>query len=238
MGGAQAVAALAYGTETIARVDVIAGPGNLYVQEAKRQVSGDVGIDGFLGPSRPPRGRRRVGATPSSPRLDLLAQAEHGEGTSSPGLRARPAARRRRRAAGRRARDAAPPPRWSRSRTRPPALALAEAFAPEHLELVGAGARGAGRRACAPPAACSSAPRAPPRSATTSPGSNHSLPTGGAARFACALGAAGLPAADGRGADRRRGGGRWRGAGARDRARPRASRGTRDRCGLRENQGR
>ena len=51
MGGAQAIAALAHGTESIRRVDVIVGPGNLYVQEAKRQVSGLVGIDGFAGPS-------------------------------------------------------------------------------------------------------------------------------------------------------------------------------------------
>ena len=51
MGGAQAIAALAYGTETVSAVDVIVGPGNLYVQEAKRQVFGTVGIDGFAGPS-------------------------------------------------------------------------------------------------------------------------------------------------------------------------------------------
>ena len=51
MGGAQAIAALAYGTETIRPVDVIVGPGSLWVQEAKRQVSGLVGIDGFAGPS-------------------------------------------------------------------------------------------------------------------------------------------------------------------------------------------
>ena len=51
MGGAQAIAALAYGTETVPPADVIVGPGNLYVQEAKRQVSGRVGIDGFAGPS-------------------------------------------------------------------------------------------------------------------------------------------------------------------------------------------
>src|SRR5213078_468544 len=51
MGGAHAVAALAYGTRRVPRVDVIAGPGSLYVQEAKRLVGGDVGIDGFLGPS-------------------------------------------------------------------------------------------------------------------------------------------------------------------------------------------
>jgi histidinol dehydrogenase len=51
MGGAQAVAALAYGTETVDRVDVVVGPGNLYVQEAKHQLSAIVGIDGFAGPS-------------------------------------------------------------------------------------------------------------------------------------------------------------------------------------------
>src|ERR1700730_17211704 len=51
MGGAQAIAALAFGTESVARVDVIAGPGNLYVQEAKRLLCGFVGIDGFAGPS-------------------------------------------------------------------------------------------------------------------------------------------------------------------------------------------
>ena len=51
MGGVQAIAALAYGTDTVAPVDVIVGPGNLYVQEAKRQVYGQVAIDGFNGPS-------------------------------------------------------------------------------------------------------------------------------------------------------------------------------------------
>ena len=80
MGGAQAIAALAYGTETVPRVDVIAGPGNLYVQEAKRLVAGDVGIDGFAGPSDllvllgPD-------ADPHFAALDLLAQGEHGPET-------------------------------------------------------------------------------------------------------------------------------------------------------------
>ena len=60
MGGAQAIAALALGTETIRPVDVIVGPGNLYVQEAKRQLSGRVGIDGFAGP--------RAGAWPPAHR--------------------------------------------------------------------------------------------------------------------------------------------------------------------------
>ena len=51
MGGAQAIAALAFGTESVQAVDVIVGPGNPYVQEAKRQVVGQVGIDGIAGPS-------------------------------------------------------------------------------------------------------------------------------------------------------------------------------------------
>src|SRR5271156_447280 len=51
MGGAQAIAALAHGTDSVDRVDVIVGPGNLYVQEAKTQLSATVGIDGFAGPS-------------------------------------------------------------------------------------------------------------------------------------------------------------------------------------------
>src|SRR4051812_31610270 len=77
MSGAQAIAALAHGTESVPRVDVIVGPGNLYVQEAKRQVSGLVGIDGFAGPSD-----LCVilsdGAEPGWAALDLRAQAEHG----------------------------------------------------------------------------------------------------------------------------------------------------------------
>ena len=78
MGGAQAIAALAHGTESIRPVDVIVGPGNLYVQEAKRQVSGRVGIDGFAGPSDL-LVLATAGADPRPIALDLLAQAEHGE---------------------------------------------------------------------------------------------------------------------------------------------------------------
>ena len=78
MGGAQAIAALALGTETIRPVDVIVGPGNLYVQEAKRQLSGPVGIDGFAGPSDL-LVLASAGADPRLIALDLLAQAEHGE---------------------------------------------------------------------------------------------------------------------------------------------------------------
>ena len=78
MGGAQAVAALAYGTRSVPAVDVIVGPGNAYVQEAKRQVVGDVGIDGIAGPSELVV-IASGGVDPELVALDLLAQAEHGE---------------------------------------------------------------------------------------------------------------------------------------------------------------
>jgi len=78
VGGAQAVAALAYGTATIAAVDRIVGPGNAFVAEAKRQVFGRVGIDSIAGPSEVVV----VADAANDPRLvaiDLLAQAEHDE---------------------------------------------------------------------------------------------------------------------------------------------------------------
>lgn len=75
-GGAHAIAAMAYGTESVPRVDVIVGPGNVYVTAAKREVSGDVGIDSLAGPSE------LVivadgGADPGVLAGDLIAQAEH-----------------------------------------------------------------------------------------------------------------------------------------------------------------
>lgn len=82
IGGAQAIAALAYGTETIRPVDVIVGPGNRYVALAKREVAGTVGIDSFAGPSEV-----AIVADGSVPAVfaaaDLLAQAEHGPGGSA-----------------------------------------------------------------------------------------------------------------------------------------------------------
>ncbi len=82
IGGAQAVAALAYGTETIAAVDKITGPGNAYVAEAKRQVFGQVGIDMIAGPSEV----LVIADADNDPdwvALDLLAQAEHDESAQS-----------------------------------------------------------------------------------------------------------------------------------------------------------
>lgn len=79
VGGVQAVGAMAYGTETIAPVDKIFGPGNAYVMEAKRQVLGRVGIDLLPGPSEI-MVVADAGADPEHVAADLLAQAEHGSG--------------------------------------------------------------------------------------------------------------------------------------------------------------
>ena len=76
VGGAQAVAALAFGTESIPRVDKIVGPGNAYVQEAKRQVFGEVAIDSEAGPSEVFI-VAEADADPTLIAADLLAQAEH-----------------------------------------------------------------------------------------------------------------------------------------------------------------
>ena len=76
VGGAQAIAALAYGTETIRPVDKITGPGNAYVAAAKKIVSGDVGIDMIAGPSEVCVVADGT-ADPSLVAIDLMAQAEH-----------------------------------------------------------------------------------------------------------------------------------------------------------------
>ena len=76
VGGAQAIAAMAYGTESVPAVDVVCGPGNLFVTLAKKLVYGDVGIDGLYGPTE----TLIVADTSANPTLcaaDLLAQAEH-----------------------------------------------------------------------------------------------------------------------------------------------------------------
>ena len=82
MGGAQAIAALAYGTETIPRVDKIAGPGNVFVTAAKKMVFGDVGIDMVAGPSELTiicDGK----TDPDWIAMDLFSQAEHDEQAQS-----------------------------------------------------------------------------------------------------------------------------------------------------------
>ncbi len=193
MGGAQAIAALAHGTETVAAVDVIVGPGNLYVQEAKHQLAALVGIDGFAGPSDL---LVLLGAEPGERELrlvalDMLAQAEHGEGTLV--VAAAPAAG---------ICDALAAVLDEMVRERPTvgeaafalvevrdareALALANSLAPEHLQLIGADIE-----ALAPMVASAGCLFVGAQSATAFgdyvAGSNHVLPTDGAARFASTL---------------------------------------------------
>ena len=79
LGGAEAVAAMAMGTQTVRPVDFIAGPGNVYSQQAKRQVFGVVGIDGFYGPSEVALLADET-ADPEAVASELLAQAEHDPG--------------------------------------------------------------------------------------------------------------------------------------------------------------
>jgi histidinol dehydrogenase len=185
MGGAQAIAALAYGTETVVAVDVIVGPGNLYVQEAKRQVFGQVAIDGFAGPSDLVL-IADGDADPEPLALDLLAQAEHGPGTLVIGISESAAlletfANRLSEAA-----DTGAVACLVQAEDSAQALALAQALAPEHLQLVGRSAEALAERVTR--AGCVFVGAA----AATAfgdyiAGSNHILPTGGAARFASAL---------------------------------------------------
>jgi len=178
MGGAQAIAALAYGTESVPAVDVIVGPGSLWVQEAKRQVSGDVGIDGFAGPSDLTV-ILSAGADPEPLRLDLLAQAEHGEDSHVVAVSDDPALL-----------DALAGAATTEvlADGMDAALAFAEALAPEHLQLAGAAAE-----ALAPRVRRAGCLFVGGETGTAFgdyvAGSNHTLPTGGAARFASGLSA-------------------------------------------------
>jgi histidinol dehydrogenase len=185
MGGAQAIAALAYGTDMIRAVDVIVGPGNLYVQEAKRQLSGQVGIDSFAGPSDLiviADGE----ADPKPIALDLLAQAEHGTGSLVIGVSTSSelldAIEQRI--------DEVPATgavcALVQAANDGEALTLAQEFAPEHLQLIGPRSE-----ALAPRITHAGCLFVGPASATAFGdyivGSNHILPTNGAARYASAL---------------------------------------------------
>lgn len=193
VGGAQAIAALAYGTETIAPVDVVAGPGNRWVQEAKRQVAGLVGIDGIAGPSE-----LVVVADgdvdPEPLALDLMAQAEHGPDSLvaivSPDAGLLAAVREAvERGADERPSVCDAPLALVSSDSPEHAVRLADEIAPEHLELVGARVEALAGEVRA--AGCLFVGEA----AATAfgdyvAGSNHILPTGGAARFQSAVSAA------------------------------------------------
>ncbi len=189
IGGAQAVAAMAFGTETVPRCDVIVGPGNAYVTEAKRQVMGEVGIDSLAGPSEVLI-IADAGGEPAWLAADLLAQAEHGSGAMAcladvGGELAGPVAGEVERLGAELgiSHDSVVVVSCP---DRAAAIELCNAFAPEHLEIHTADARdlvpeirNAGAIFVGPWAATAFADYAA--------GTNHVLPTGGAARFAQGL---------------------------------------------------
>jgi histidinol dehydrogenase len=191
MGGAQAIFALAYGTETIAPVDVVAGPGNPWVREAKRAVYGTVGIDSLAGPSE----LMVVAGHDTDPEwaaLDLCAQAEHGPDSPLVAvaveervLDAIESATERAAAERDGVEDA--PFALVQVSDLSDAIDLANAYAPEHLELLEQDAALLADRVTT--AGCVFAGR---YGATAFgdyvAGSNHVLPTGGAGRFSGPLG--------------------------------------------------
>jgi histidinol dehydrogenase len=193
MGGAQAIAALAYGTESVKPVDVIAGPGNAWVQEAKRQVVGRVGIDGIAGPSELAV-LAAADAEPELVALDLLAQAEHGEDSGlwviSPDASLLDAVVSAVEELGpERPSTAAAELQVVRVGGLGDGLRLAEVIAPEHLQLVGKEAEAMADRVRF--AGCLFVGAgAGTAFGDYVAGSNHVLPTGGAARFQGSLSAA------------------------------------------------
>jgi histidinol dehydrogenase len=196
LGGAQAVAALACGTETVPAVDSVTGPGNLFVALAKREVAGRVRIDGFAGPTEV----AVLADATADPRLvavDLVAQAEHDPlaacllVTDDADLwkAVEPLLAEEVAAAAHRDRVEAAFAGQSAAvlcDDRAAMLRVAEAFAPEHLELLvadpgelAARVRNAG--------AVFVGPWTPVALGDYAAGTNHVLPTAGTARFAAGL---------------------------------------------------
>jgi histidinol dehydrogenase len=189
MGGAQAIAALAFGTETIAAVDVVVGPGSHWVQEAKRQVAGQVGIDGVAGPSEV---LVVADATANAQQvaLDLSAQGEHGPDSllvlaSTDATLVDEVAEAAERIAAENESVADAPLALVHCADTAQAVALANALAPEHLELHCEGAEALAGEVHASGAVFIGGGAA---FGDYVAGSNHILPTGGAARFGAPLG--------------------------------------------------
>jgi histidinol dehydrogenase len=197
VGGAQAVAALAYGTETIAPVDKIVGPGNAYVAAAKRQVFGKVGIDMIAGPSEVLILADHTG-NPEWIAADLLAQAEHDTAAQSilitddaaladavaqavaGQLKTLP-------------RGATAAASWDEFgavmlvRDLTEALPLVDRIAPEHLEIMAEGAEALAEKVRNTGAIFIGA-HTPEAIGDYVAGSNHVLPTARSARFSSGLG--------------------------------------------------
>jgi histidinol dehydrogenase len=196
VGGAQAIAALAYGTASIQPVCKIVGPGNAYVAAAKRQVRGQVEIDRDAGPSEVVV-LADESADPAWVAVDLLAQAEHGSGDELAVL-VTPSAALAERALGLLARGVASAANGAatrralrvrgavvRVRDLEEGVAAVNALAPEHAQVMTRGAGALARRITA--GAVFVGHYAPVAVGDYGIGPNHVLPTGGSARFASPL---------------------------------------------------
>lgn len=184
LGGAQAIAAMAYGTESVAPVDVIVGPGNAWVQEAKRQLVGRIGIDGVAGPSELVVVADH-GADDQAIALDLMAQGEHGPDSLVALISPDPDLLD---AVIERAKDISAEMAVVLAHDINAAVDLADAVAPEHMQIVASDdrARDLARRVSRAGALFVGANAATAFGDYVT-GSNHVLPTGGAARFTGAL---------------------------------------------------
>jgi histidinol dehydrogenase len=197
VGGAQAIAALAFGTQTIPRVDKITGPGNKYVAAAKKLVFGVVGIDAIAGPSEVVIIADNT-ARADFVAADLLAQAEHGEDasailiTTSDTLANDVAQELERQIESlpRRAIAAESLRNYGAIlvvETTDSACVIANAVAPEHLQLVTGDDEAAAAR-IRHAGAIFFGPHTPEAAGDYLAGPNHVLPTGRTARFSSALG--------------------------------------------------
>jgi histidinol dehydrogenase len=191
MGGAQAIAALGLGTQSVPAVDVVVGPGNRYVQEAKRQLVGRVGIDGIAGPSE-----LMVlvdgSAELSWIALDLCAQAEHADdglliACSTDAAVLADLEEEVQGVAGKHESVKEAPLAVVTVPSADAAVELANAIAPEHLELACDGAEVLAQMALY--AGCVfTGPGGGTAFGDYAAGTNHVLPTGGAGRFQGPLG--------------------------------------------------
>jgi histidinol dehydrogenase len=197
VGGAQAVAALAFGTQTIPKVDKIVGPGNIFVATAKRMVFGEVHIDSIAGPSEILL-LVDASADPAYVAADMLSQAEHDElaaalcvtPSMAVAMRIQTALEEQLRATKRQAISLRALKRYGAiivSRNMNEATEIANLIAPEHIELIveqpqqlARGIRNAG--------AIFLGPYSAPPLGDYLAGPNHVLPTGGSARFFSPLG--------------------------------------------------
>ncbi len=197
VGGAQAIAALAYGTKTIAPVAKIVGPGNAYVAAAKRRVFGVVGIDMIAGPSEVVILADRS-ADPRFVAADLLAQAEHDEAAQSILVTDDPELARAVRSEVDRQLKDLPRAKIAAASWRDngaivlcpsleAALPLIERLAPEHLEIMTRDAETLAER-IANVGAIFLGPQTPEAIGDYVGGSNHVLPTARSARFSSGLG--------------------------------------------------